>query len=231
MGLLRGPIHCIVSECGRKVTTRCPLTRQYIVRVQDIARGAIFVIREEDLDMPAWVVAIVIAAALSSSWNVRAQTKDVTRSVLSPNNPIVLVDSTGKAVARPLNESLVLVTVSVGVTAPALIQPIYGPDGREESALATWRAGGSALFTSPDCTAGAHVFVSSNAGLRASAQVRTPAGVMLYVGAVGAATTVAIHSILYDNGCAAVSVQQNGLVPVLATVNLDTAYTPPLSFQ
>jgi hypothetical protein len=54
---------------------------------------------------------------------------------------------------------------------------------------------------------------------------------MLYVGAVGAATTVAIRSILYDTGCAPVTVQQNGLLPVLATVNLSTAYPPPLSLQ
>jgi hypothetical protein len=142
----------------------------------------------------------------------------------------VLVDSTGKVVARPLNETIVLVTIS-GVAAPALIRPIYDPDGRTASALATWQAGGSVLFTSSDCTAGAHVYSSPYAGVRATTQVQTPAGIMLYVGAVGTATTVAIHSILYDTGCAPVTVRQNGLLPVLTTVNLNTAYPPPLSFQ
>ncbi len=87
------------------------------------------------------------------------------------------------------------------------------------------------LFTSSDCTAGAHVYGSSYAGVRATTQVQTPAGIMLYVGAVGTASTVAIRSILYDNGCAPVTFQQNGLFPVLAIVNLNTAYPPPLAFQ
>jgi hypothetical protein len=42
---------------------------------------------------------------------------------------------------------------------------------------------------------------------------------------------VAVHSILYDTGCSPVTVQQNGLLPVLATINLSTTYPPPLSFQ
>ena len=97
--------------------------------------------------------------------------------------------------------------------------------------LATWQAGGSVLFTSTNCTAGAHVFSSPYAGVRAGTPVQTPAGIMLHVGGVGTATTMAIHSILYDTGCAPVTVQQNGLLPVLATVNLNTAYPAPLSFQ
>ena len=59
----------------------------------------------------------------------------------------------------------------------------------------------------------------------------TPAGIVLHAGAIGLATTVAVRSILYDTGCTPVTVQANGLFPVLATVNLDTAYPPPLSFQ
>ena len=121
--------------------------------------------------------------------------------------------------------------ISSGVAAPALIRPIYGPDGRTASGLATWQTGGSVLFTSSDCTAGAHVYGSSYAGVRATTQVQTPAGIMLYVGAVGIASTVAVHSILYDTGCAPVKVQQNGLFPVLAIVNLNAAYPPPLAFQ
>jgi hypothetical protein len=54
----------------------------------------------------------------------------------------VLVDSTGKAVARALNETIMLVTISSGVAASALIRPIYDSDGRRASGLATWQAGG-----------------------------------------------------------------------------------------
>ncbi len=143
----------------------------------------------------------------------------------------MLVDSTGKVVARPLNETIVLVTVGNGVAAPALILPIYGPDGRIASGLATWQSGGSVLFTSSDCTTGAHVYSLPHAGVRAAAQVQTPAGIVLHVGAIGPATTAAIRSILYDTGCAPVTVQQNGLFPVVTTVNLNTAYPPPLSFR
>jgi hypothetical protein len=176
--------------------------------------------------MAAWIIAASMVVALTANGVARGQT---TRP---PSlNPVVLVDSTGKAVARPLNETIMLVTIGNGVVAPALIRPIYGPDGRTASALATWQAGGSVLFTSSDCTAGAHVYSLPHAGVRAAAQVQTPAGIVLYVGAVGTATTVAVQSILYDTGCIAVTVQQNGLFPVLATVNLNTAYPPPLSFQ
>ena len=136
-----------------------------------------------------------------------------------------------RSVAKALNETTVLVTIGRGVVAPASIRPIYGPDGREASGLATWQAGGSVLFTSPDCTTGAHVYGSSRAGVRATTQVQTRAGISLYVGAVGQATTVSVQSILYDTGCAPVVVRQNGLHPVEATVNLDVAYPPPLSFQ
>jgi hypothetical protein len=179
--------------------------------------------------MTAWVIAASVAVALTADGVARAQSTGATGPSPLPN-PIVLVDSTGKVVARPLNETIVLVIIS-GVAAPALIRPIYDPDGRTASALATWQAGGSVLFTSSDCTAGAHVYSSPYAGVRATTQVQTPAGIMLYVGAVGTATTAAIHSILYDTGCAPVTVRQNGLLPVLTTVNLNTAYPPPLSFQ
>ena len=124
-----------------------------------------------------------------------------------------------------------LVTIGSGVVAPASIRPIYGPDGREASGLATWQTGGGVLFTSPDCTTGAYVYSSSRAGVRATTQIQTRAGISLYVGAVGQATTVSVQSILYDTGCAPVVVKQNGLHPVEATVNLDVAYPPPLSFQ
>ena len=87
------------------------------------------------------------------------------------------------------------------------------------------------LFTSSDCTAGARVYGSSYAGVRATTQVQAPAGIVLYVGAVGTASMVAIRSILYDTGCAPVTVLQNGLFPVLAILNLNTAYPPPLAFQ
>lgn len=148
-----------------------------------------------------------------------------------PLNPIVLVDSTGKVAARALNETLMLVNVGGGVVAPAFIRPIYDGDGRTASGLATWQSSGSVLFTSSDCTTGAHVHGSPHAGVRATAQVQTPSGIVLHVGTIGMATTMEIHSILYDTGCAAVSVRQYGLFPVVVTVNLDAAYPPPLSFQ
>jgi uncharacterized protein with ACT and thioredoxin-like domain len=78
---------------------------------------------------------------------------------------------------------------------------------------------------------GAHVYSLPHAGVRAASQVQTPAGIVLYVGAVGATITAAVQSILYDTGCAPVTVRQNGLVPVVATVNLTATYPPPLSFQ
>ncbi len=176
------------------------------------------------------VIAASIAMALIANEVANAQRTGVTGLPPSPN-PIVLVDSTGKAVARALNETIMLVGISSGVAAPALIRPIYDSDRRTASGLATWQAGGSVLFTSSDCTAGAHVYGSSYAGVRATTQVQTPAGIMLYVGAVGAASPEAIRSILYDNGCAPVTVNQDGLFPVLAIVNLTTAYPPPLAFQ
>ena len=174
--------------------------------------------------MRAWVVAAGVAAAITATGVARSQIAGV-------SHPIVLLDSTGKVAARPLNETLMLVTVSNGIAAPASIRPIYGPDGRPASARATWQSGGSVLFTSSDCTAGAHVYGSQHAGVRATAQVQTPGGIVLYVGAEGAANTVAIHSILYETGCAPLAVEQNGLFPVLETVNLNAAYPPPLSFQ
>ncbi|HEX8009752.1 MAG TPA: hypothetical protein VF814_02260 [Casimicrobiaceae bacterium] len=146
--------------------------------------------------------------------------------------PVVLVDSTGEIAARPLIDTIVLVTdKSSGVVAPAVIRPIYGSDGRTASGLAAWQSGGSVLFTSPDCTTGAHVYSTANAGLRAAAQVQTREGIVLYVGAVGTTTTAAVRSILYDNGCSPVTVLQNGLVPVDVTVNLTARYPPPLSFE
>jgi len=175
--------------------------------------------------MRAWVIATTLAVALTANGFAGAQ-----ESSASPK-PVVLVDSSGNVAGRPLDETIMLVTVDSGVVAPALIRPIYDPDGHTASGLATWQAGGSVLFTSSDCTAGAHVYGSAHAGVRAATQVETPTGIILYAGAVGTANTVAIQSILYDTGCAPVKVRQNGLFPVLAIVNLSTAYPPPLSFQ
>ena len=180
--------------------------------------------------MAAWTIAACAAVALTANGVAVAQSSGVA-GFLPSLNPVVLVDSTGNAAAKPLNETTMLVTIGSGVVAPASIRPIYDPDGRAASGLATWQSGGSVLFTSPDCTAGAHVYSSSHAGVRAATQVQMPAGIMLYVGVVGPATTVSVQSILYDTGCAPVVVRQNGLLPVLTTVNLTTAYPPPLSFQ
>jgi hypothetical protein len=177
--------------------------------------------------MPPRVIAASIAIALFANADASAAAAGMSASP----DPIVLVDSTGKAAARPLTETLVLVTTGNGVAAPALIRSIYDADGRTVSGLATWQTGGSVLFTSSDCTTGAHVHASSHAGVRATTQVQAPDGITLYVGAIGISSTVAIRSILYDTGCAPVTVQQNGLLPVLTIVNLSTTYPPPLAFQ
>jgi hypothetical protein len=146
--------------------------------------------------------------------------------------PVVLVDSTGGAAGRPLNETTVLVADRAsGVVAPAAIRSVYDAEGRTVSGAATWQAGGSVLFASSDCTTGAHVFSHASAGLRATAQVETPNGVILYVGDDGRPTSVNARSILYGSGCTPVTVQQNGVVPVVTTINLTTTYPPPLSFR
>jgi hypothetical protein len=146
--------------------------------------------------------------------------------------PIVLVDSTGKVAAKPMTDTVVLVTDPAGrVVAPASIRAIQSDDGRAASGLANWQSGGSVLYTSADCTTGAHVYSSSSAGLRAATQVETPAGIVLHIGALGMPATVTVRSILYDNGCTAVTVRQNGLMPVDVTVNLTATYPPPLSFR
>jgi len=180
--------------------------------------------------MTMWVIAASVAVGIAAHGAACAQNASAAGSS-PPTNAIGLVDSAGKVAARPLNETIMLITVSSGVAAPALIRPIYDPEGRLASGLATWHSGGTVLFTSSDCTTGAHVYSSPHAGVRAAAQVQTPAGIVLHVGAIGPATTVAIRSILYDTGCAPVTVQQNGLFPVVTTVNLTAAYPPPLSFQ
>lgn len=177
-----------------------------------------------------WIAAASIAVGIAAHGAACAQDAAAFGSSSQPN-AIVLMDSTGKVAARPLNDTIMLITVSSGITAPALIGPIYEADGRMASGLATWQAGGSVLFTSSDCTAAGYIYSLPHAGVRATTQVRMPAGIILYVGAIGPATTVKVHSILYDTGCSPVTVQQNGLFPVLATVNLSTAYPPPLSFQ
>jgi hypothetical protein len=177
-----------------------------------------------------WILAAGMAAAAVAAEPVRAQVTVATPSS-APGNPIALVDSNGNVAARPLNETLMLVALGGGVVAPAVIRPIYDADGRAASALATWHSGGSVLFTSADCTTGAHLYSPAHPGVRAASQVKTEAGIVLYVGAVGPAITTAIQSILYDTGCARVAVAQNGLVPVVATVNLTTVYPPPLSFK
>jgi len=172
------------------------------------------------------LVLVAVASAIANAQPVIGG--DVTASRVA----VVLVDSTGKFAARPLSDNIMLVAAQGGdVEAPALIRPIYDDTGREASGMATWQAGGSVLFTSPDCTTGAHVHSSPHAGVRATAQVETPAGVVLYVGIVGTSATAVIHSILYGNGCTPVTVQQGGLVAVEATVNLTLAFPPPLSFR
>src|SRR2546421_2550958 len=176
------------------------------------------------------IVAVTIAVTIGESGSVCAQPASSNGKSMAPA-PIVLLDSTGKIAARALNDTMMLVTVQAGVVAPAFTHPIYDADGRAASGLATWASDGSVLFTSTDCTSGAHVFSSTHAGVRATSQVATPGGTILFVGAIGTTTTILVRSILYGNGCSPVTVQQNGLIPVVTTVNLTTGYPPPLSFQ
>jgi hypothetical protein len=176
------------------------------------------------------IAAVIVIAFTAAAAGLRAQSIPGAASS-PPAQPVALIDSSGNAAARLFTETIVLVTLGGGVVAPAYIRPIYGTDGRVASGIATWHSGGSVLFTSADCTTGAHVHSSSHAGVRASAQVQMATGIVLFVGAIGPSVTEAIQSILYDNGCASVTVRQNGLVPVVANVNLTTTYPPPLSFQ
>jgi hypothetical protein len=144
----------------------------------------------------------------------------------------VLIDSAGSIAGRPFNETLVLVSDKAsGVMAPATIRAIYDSEGRAISGSATWQGNSSVLFASSDCSTGAHVFATTTPGLRASAQVQTASGVILYVGDNGATTSVNVRSILYGNGCTPVNTRQNGVVPVALTINLTTTHPPPLSFR
>lgn len=182
------------------------------------------------LDMRAWCLASCVAVAIAAHGAVCAQ-QAAGAGTPPAAGSVALFDSSGKAVARPLTDTVVLIALGGGLVAPASIRPVFDPDGRTTSGTATWQSGGTVLFSSSDCTTGANVYSLPVVGVRAAAQVSTPAGIVLYVGAIGSTTTVEIHSILYDTGCAPVAVRQNGLLPVLATVNLSTAYPPPLSFQ
>jgi hypothetical protein len=145
---------------------------------------------------------------------------------------VVLVDSGGKTAARLFTDGLVLVTDPASrVVAPASIRAITSDDGRAASGLATWQSGGGVLFSSIDCSTGAHVYTGTGAGVRAATQVQTPSGIVLYVGGIGPPTTAAIRSVLYDSGCHAVTLRQNGLIPVDVTLNLTALFPPPLSFR
>lgn len=175
--------------------------------------------------MNAYPIAVAVAVALGAAVPACAQSAEASA------RSIVLVDSTGKPAAKPLDDTIMLITVSPGLVAPAFIGPIYDVDERTASGMATWASGGSVLFTSADCSTGAHVHTLGNAGLRATSQVETPGGTMLYVGAIGTPVTVTVRSILYATGCSVVTVRQKGCVPVVAVVNLTTTYPPPLSFQ
>jgi hypothetical protein len=181
--------------------------------------------------MRSSLAAIALAAGVGTAGLVHAQVPSVTPPP-QPTSPVALVDSTGKIAARPLTDSMMLLTINTsGVAAPAFIRPIYNEAARPASGLATWQSAGSVLFTSADCSTGGYIFSLGNPGVRSTTQVRTPSGIVLYVGALGSTATVAVNSILYDNGCSPVTVVQSGLLPVEVTVNLTAAYPPPLSFQ
>ena len=172
------------------------------------------------------LIALALAGGLGGNERPWAQAPSA-----SLQSSVVLMDSAGNGAARLLYDTIVLITVSPDVLAPAFIRPIYDSDERTASGLATWASGGSVLFTSADCSTSAHIHTLTNAGLRSTSQVETPSGIILYVGAEGMPITVDVHSILYSTGCSAVRVRQNGLVAVVATVNLTTTFPPPLSFH
>jgi len=176
------------------------------------------------------IVAAVAAVAVGAGGVACAQSAGSGGKSTLPSS-IVLLDSTGKIAARAFNDTMMLITVHPTVAAPAFIHPIYDVDEKAASGLATWASGGSVLFTSADCTRGPHIHTSAHAGVRATSQVETPGGIILYVGAIGPARTASVRSILYGSGCSGVTVQQNGLIPVDITVNLTTTYPPPLSLQ
>jgi hypothetical protein len=180
--------------------------------------------------MKARVLGLSIAAAVAANGAAFAQEPAGTGPFLSPTS-IVLLDSTGAIAARALSETIMLVKLDNGIVAPALIRPAYEAGGRAMSGLAIWQSGGGVLFASSDCSLDAYVYSLPQPGVRAAAQVQTPAGIVLYVGAIGTASTVAVRSILYDTGCVQVSVRQDGLHPVVATLNLSAAYPAPLSLQ
>jgi hypothetical protein len=171
-----------------------------------------------------WAFAMMMVGAfLGASAAAEAQTARV------PS--IALVDSRGTIAGRVLSETIVLVTVREGLVAPAAIRPIYDPDARTASGLAMWASGGSVLFTSADCSTGAYISTQMHAGARATSQVETGGAIFLHVGAIGMPVTVDVRSILYGTGCTATTVHQNGLVPVIATLNLTATYPPPLSLS
>jgi hypothetical protein len=179
-----------------------------------------------EVAVKACLITLALAGSLVGSERPWAQAP-----FASLQSSVVLMDSAGNGAARLLYDTIVLMTVSPDVLAPAFIAPIYDADARTASGLATWASGGSVLFTSADCSTGAHIHTLTNAGLRSTSQVETPGGIILYVGAEGMPFTVDVQSILYGTGCSAVRVRQNGLVAVVATVNLTTTFPPPLSFH
>jgi hypothetical protein len=169
------------------------------------------------------LVGIVVVTLLLGIVPARAQ---------NPSTSAVgVLDANGGFAGHPLNETLVLVPVRAGLVAPATIRPIYDADARTASGLATWGSGGSVSFTSADCSTGAHIATQTNAGLRATSQVEVPNGILLYVGEIGMPRTVDVRSILYGSGCTSTTVRQNGLVPVIDTLNLTRTHPPPLSIQ
>jgi hypothetical protein len=191
------------------------------------------------VDMTAWqgtarraaiAIGVAIVAVVASIADVSAQGAAGAPSAAS-SRPIALIDASGNAAGKPFNETMVLVTLGDAVVAPAVIRPdprcgrarSIGP---RDLALRRKRS----LYLA-DCSTGALVHTSPHAGIRAASQVQTARGIVLFAGAIGPSITESVQSILYDTGCASVKVRQNGLVPVVMTVNLTTTYPPPLSFQ
>ena len=175
--------------------------------------------------------AVAVCAALAAVAHDAYAQRPAGDPASPPAAAVTLIDSTGRVAARVFADTVVLVTMQGDVTAPASIGPVHDADGHMASGLASWRSGGSVLFTSSDCTTGAYVHAGTYPGARAASQVQTPDGIILHVGAIGTAGAVDVRSIRYDTGCSPVSVRQDGLFPVVTTLNLTATHPPPLSLR
>jgi len=150
--------------------------------------------------------------------------------------PVVYVDATGNVAARLFGAGSGLLTLPGGAAVVVAVASVADANGSPVAGAATWAGGDAVLFTSANCTTGAFVYVYSlNPGTRASAQVATAGGVVLYIGAAAPGTSNPVfNSFLTSQGCATQSIAAGSVGsvwPVASALNLSVAYPPPLSVQ